>query len=312
MRGSCSRPRLRAALPVVVFWWLGSSAPAAAQFPCPPHPSEVEPNGSLATATPLILPYEQVVLIVTGSIAVAGDEDFFRIRAREGDLLWLLADTGVAQAPGGMRDSVLDVYDGSGALLESDDDDGTAVMLGAGSIVSSDAAAVAGLRLPATGSYFVRVKAKGRSAIMNYRLLLARSRTPSQPEIEPNDQPQMANWPEPTILANTSPGDVDYYVANVLDFGVPFVIVDGAPGNPATSVDLVLQLEQPVVPPPSTLLINSSGQGARPAEAFLSPSIGMIRVTGTYSGPEPSRPYRIGVFYTTECPVPLVTDRLDR
>jgi hypothetical protein len=273
---------------------------------CQPPQPEVEPNGSMATATAMAAPsIEGRFRAAPGSIVPPGDEDFFSIAADLGDRLWLLVDTGLQTTPDASRDSLLDVYDAAGSLLESDDDDGSAVD-GFG-VVSEEASTIAGLRIPATGTYSIRVRAKDPAAVMDYRLLVGLTRSASTPEEEPNDLPSQANEifsTSPTRLGSIWPGDVDYYSMNVLDNGVPLVLVDGAPSAGSPAVDAVLTIESQFgFPPP--FIVDSSGLSVRPAEALRMPVIGRIRVTANLQGPGPGS-YRIAGFYLGQtCVLPV-------
>src|SRR5262245_41039680 len=97
------RSRLLLLLPV---FWLASLSDAAGQ--CPGPQPEVEPNDTLAQATPLTLaspsPFNDVFLPVPG-FTTPGDVDFFRVTLFVDTRLWVLVDTGTTGG-GTSRDSV--------------------------------------------------------------------------------------------------------------------------------------------------------------------------------------------------------------
>ncbi|MET0551733.1 MAG: PPC domain-containing protein [Vicinamibacteria bacterium] len=264
---------------------VAGSRPSWAQS-CPGPQPEVEPNDTPATATTLVPTnqFQQGLLIpVPGSIATPGDEDYFRIPATQGQLFWIVVDTSLPQLPGGSRDSIVDVFDPGLALLQSDDDDGTAF---AGDFpFYFDNSVIAGLEAPTTGTYTIRVRSGAPGTSMAYRLLIG---------IGPA-----------SAVATTFPGDVDVYSAGVFDLGRPMVLVDGRPGAEPGS-DMVIEAR--LVIGLDWVTIDSSGEFGQPAEGALLPSIAPeLRVTtrSTFSG---ERPYRIAVFYqgdTCQLPVSL-------
>jgi len=271
-------------------------SPCAAQF-------ELEPNGTAATATAMALPDPAFGMFAgtKGAIGVPGDVDWYSFGAPPGARLWLAVDTGVATA--GNRDSVVAVFGPDGTtLLEQDDDDGT----GNGrdtSIESLDASLVAGLVLPTAGTYYARVQAKSPAATIDgYVLMVAVISPGPQAEMEPNDSPPgQIIYAAPVLGSLSSPTDVDWYDVSVLDFGIPFVVVDADPERDGTGTDVVLRFDNLV--PVGTIVTDSSGAGGPanpPAEGFAITGLGYARVSGTGPGT-----YLIGAWYSGDgCPVP--------
>ena len=280
---------------------LAAGAPAAGQTCYGPQP-DLEPNGTMATATPLTLPIPQSQHMhghVPGSLSPAGDEDWFRVTLEAGDLLWLLVDTAFHHLPGQTYDSVVEVFDGGGNLLEADDDDGTA--LSGQLVVTGQNSTIAGLPVPATGDYFIRVRAWNPADTMSYLLVLARTRPPFTLEREPNNSPSQALPIDfaRTVEATIDEFDDDFYEVGLLDFGWPVVM---AGGTGASALDLVFEVD-PFTGP--TFPMNSSGAESRAAEAVRLPTWAMFRVTANMSGSQPA-PYRLGLFWSGDtCPLPV-------
>jgi hypothetical protein len=187
--------------------------------------------------------------------------------------VWLSVDTGVA-GPAGSRDSVVSLFAPDGVtLIENDDDDGT----GNGrdfTIESSDASLIAGPVLAAGGTYFARVQAKvPGQTIDGYSLLLGVTIETPAAEVEPNDC--SPGGPAPTagggLIAGSlsSAGDSDCYAINILDVGIPFIVVDGDPERDGIGTDVALRYANFSGSP--AIDANSSGSGSPsnpPAEGF--------------------------------------------
>jgi hypothetical protein len=287
---------------LLVLGALAAARSAAAQS-CPGPFPEIEPNGTVGTATP-VTP-AALVVGAPGEIAPAGDVDYFQLAAPAGARLWLSVDTGGPQQPGATsRDSVLQVFAPDGTtLLEEDDDDGT----GNGQstvITSAEASVIAGLPLPTAGTYFVRVSAKSAADVIAPYVLLVGLTTSATAEVEPNDT---QGQPNPlssgaVVGALASPSYVDWYLAGVLAFDRVFVAVDGDPERDGTSTDVALDF-QIFAPPPMPQVDSSTGQGAPPpaAEGVVLPFLSLIRVSGPAAGT-----YAITAFYTgLPCALPV-------
>jgi len=303
MRTSTARvspPGTRLGLVIIAILLLGVGIAPCQHGPQP----EVEPNNTPATATVLVPEdWELWFFGVPGAISPAGDVDYFQIPVQAGNRLWLLVDTGGTTLPGATsRDSVLEVLapDGS-TVLEQDDDDGTGN--GHGMVISSlDASAIAGLVAPSTGSYFLRVAAKNPTdVIAPYVLMVGMSTTTPGPETEPNDTMGQAQSAWLSVLGSlSSDTDLDWYDLNLMDAGVPFVIVDGDPERDGISTDVMIDFE-PGWPMPQVNSSTGSGSPPPPAEALVLPGTPHVCLSGPDAGT-----YLLFVPYTGDgVPVPV-------
>lgn len=285
--------------------FLAASLSLRAQCPAGAGQDEVEPNGSFAQATPFALwTFDGAFSARRGAIDTPGDLDYYRFTTTAaGARVWLVVDTGGNQAPGSSRDSVVSVLGPDGTtLLEEDDDDGTGN--GRDNVVESlSASTIAGLQLGAAGNYYVRVRAKNPGdTISRYVLAIGVTTGAPVPETEPNDTPGQAQ-PAFSIIEGTlsSPTDVDWYNAGLLDFGFPMIVVDGDPERDGTSTDVTVRIEGFF----GNLQTDSSagaGQPAPGAEGVVVENYGSnVRITGTSAGS-----YRLIAQFSGElCPVPV-------
>lgn len=311
-----SRAAARALASLLVLGLTGSLAGDPARprgVFCPGTDVELEPNDTPATATLLQLGSGGQSRGIGGGITTPGDVDYYRLAATAGDRLWVSVDTGRSSGtPPYSRDSVLAVYAADGTtLLEQDDDDGTANGLDT-TVESQEASLVAGLLLPATGTYVLRVAAKSSTALIAPYTLLIGLSNGSSAEQEPNDDPgsvpYLGNWVHDGSLSG--PGDVDYYHANLL-VGLPFVAVDGDPERNGTGTDGRRDLVSAF--PPYDLRVSADSSGAvgspaPPAEALLDQTHfeRLVRVTGPAAGT-----YRVGIIWSGYCSVPVVLEKMD-
>jgi hypothetical protein len=104
-----------------------------------------EPNDAIAAAQSITLP-----ALANGRIEHAGDEDVFRFEGKSGDEI--VAEV-VARRLGSPLDSVLTLSDGTGRVLASNDDYEDK----AAGLLTHHADSFVSLKLPADGTYFVRV-----------------------------------------------------------------------------------------------------------------------------------------------------------
>lgn len=164
--------------------------------------------------------------------------------------------------------------------------------------------------LPTAGTYFARVRAKSPAlTIDRYILMATLNGFAPQNEVEPNDTiPFQPSGAAPVLGTLSSAADVDLYKGNVLDHGIPFVVVDGDPERDGTGTNVVLRFDN--LFPLGTITTDSSGvgfPGNPPAEGFAITGLGTVRVTGTGPGS-----YLLGVFYSGEqCPVPVELQGLE-
>jgi len=133
---------------------------------------ELEPNGSLAGATPL----QGIIGRVRASLFPAGDVDVYSFAASAGDRLYATTVTSASVEDG---DSQIEVLDPSGTVIASDDDDGASSLL---------ASTVAGVPIAASGIHYIRVRHRATTrAIRPYELAYMIATAPDIAEIEPNE-----------------------------------------------------------------------------------------------------------------------------
>jgi subtilisin-like proprotein convertase family protein len=165
-------------------------------LPAPPG-GEAEPNGTAATASPIAAGER-----IRANIYPAGDVDRYRFHAESGDRVYAMTMTD-GSASG--DDTVMTLLGADGTTaIESDDHDGTQ---------SSASSSLAGVAVPASGTYYLEVKGRrGVEWIRPYDLWLdVRSGAPAS-EAEPNDTPETANPLTGVVAGTTEPAnDPDYY-----------------------------------------------------------------------------------------------------
>lgn len=146
-------------------------------------PTEAEPNGTPATATPLTL--VNGAAIVQANLFPNGDVDYYSFQGNAGDRVYASTLTSLAPA-NSSSDSQLTLLSADGTtVIEFDDDNGSFAPL---------SSSIAGATLPSTGTYYLKVNdfTAGTTNERFYRLYLQlRSGTP-QAEVEANDTPATA------------------------------------------------------------------------------------------------------------------------
>jgi Bacterial pre-peptidase C-terminal domain len=115
-----------------------SAAPLVATALPAPLGSEAEPNEVPAQASPIMGDQR-----IRASLAPAGDVDYYAFKAKAGDRVFANVVTAA--------DTKLSLLDGPPglALIEEDDNDGTQFGL---------ASSIAGAKIPATGTYYLRLE----------------------------------------------------------------------------------------------------------------------------------------------------------
>jgi uncharacterized repeat protein (TIGR01451 family) len=142
---------------------------------------EVEPNGTVATATPLT----GTNLVVRASLFPSGDIDFYAFTANAGDRVY--AATMTSFSAGNSTDSQLTLLASDGTtVIEFDDDNGSFAGL---------SSSIAGATIPTTGTYFLKVNdfTAGTATERSYELHLRVQSGAPTPEVESNDTPATAN-----------------------------------------------------------------------------------------------------------------------
>ena len=143
---------------------------------------EVEPNNAATVGGSMLLPSTPIRVRADLFIApfTAGvDVDHYRITAAPGDRIFAATMTGFS---GGSTDTLLDVLDSTGAVLETDDEDGT---------VSGSASNIGGLVLVTGGTYYIRVRQFSTTSLSGtirpYDLYVQLLSGAPTPEVEPNN-----------------------------------------------------------------------------------------------------------------------------
>ena len=146
-------------------------------------PTEAEPNGTPASATPLTL--SNGAAMVQANLFPNGDIDYFSFQGNAGDRVYAAVITNLSA--GSSTDSQLTLLASDGTtVIEFDDDNGSLAAL---------SSSIAGATLPANGTYYLKVNdfTAGTTSERFYRLYLqVRGGTP-QAEVEPNDTAATAN-----------------------------------------------------------------------------------------------------------------------
>jgi uncharacterized repeat protein (TIGR01451 family) len=239
--------------------------------------SEIEPNDTFGTAQ--AVPSATRVrgtLHRTPFVAGSPDEDFYSFTAGAGDHVFAATMTG---GSGGSTDTVLDILGLDGTtVLESDDEDGT---------VGGSASNIAGLVLPAAGTYFVRVRqfsvASLTGTIRPYDLYVRVVSGAPTPEAEPNDNGQTPN-PLPAngyvsgVIQVAADNDTFSLSANAGDTIVAIMDVDPERDAPEWNGRMGIAAFNNFI-----LVANGSGVGgafddANPSEALMM----TVRNTGNY------------------------------
>ena len=142
---------------------------------------DVEPNGTTATASPLV----GTNLVVRGNLYPVGDVDFYSFSANAGDRIY--AATMTSFSAGSSTDSQLTLLASDGTtVIEFDDDNGSFAGL---------SPSIAGATIPADGTYFLKVNdfTAGTTSERPYELhLRVQSGAPTS-EVEDNNTSATAN-----------------------------------------------------------------------------------------------------------------------
>ncbi len=293
--------------------------------------SEIEPNDTPATATPITTPLNG------GQLQGPEDEDYYAITGLEGDRIYAWANNG------GSSNTTIDVdmwfyaVDGT-TLIEFDKEDGHG--LGAGDlyddleyIYATSSPVLAGSRMTADGTHYLRVARAGTTRDVVHRYLLhvgvQPASRPAAPECEPNDSIDSADRSGKLYYAGTilTDGDKDFYAFDATAGDRIFIALDGDPerdadGFVAPSSDAnAFAASVKVYDPDGDLIFdeirdtNSIQNGPDyPAQgAFF-----VARVTGThYVSVEqqsstqygPTKTYELAIFLNDAAPA--LTDELD-
>lgn len=187
--------------------------------------NETEPNNTAATANAL----SGSQAVVLGNVNPAGDYDYFSFTANAGDRVFAAVQTQWSTVSG---DSRLDIMASDGTTsLEFDDDDGT---------FASFSSSIAGTRIPATGTYYVRVYGYSATTVITpYHLhFRVQSGSPTA-EVEPNNTAATATplaasqWMSGTITGLTP--ELDYFSFTLNAGDSVYLSLDMDPGRLASN-----------------------------------------------------------------------------
>jgi len=151
----------------------------APPMPAQAYGGEVEPNGTTATATPIV----GTNVVIRANIFPAADVDFFSFTANAGDRVYAATMTSFS-ASGTNGRLTLFASDGT-TIIENDEDNGS---------FAANSPSIAGATIPTTGTYFLRnMDASATAFERPYELHLRVQSGAPTPEVEPNDTPATAN-----------------------------------------------------------------------------------------------------------------------
>ena len=226
---------------------------------------ETEPNDTAGTANPL----NGRDVKIKANIFQNGDIDFFSFTANAGDRVYAATQTSLSA--NGSTDSQLDILDTDGTTsLEFDDDNGVF-----GGLSSS----IAGTMIPASGTYFIRVKHFSvTNQLRPYDLYVKIQSGAPVAEIEPNDSlPGQALPASGWVSGSTSSTtDIDFYSLSLTAGQTVFISLDLDPErdtvewNGQTGIGVFNG---------SVLVGNDAGTTGPDSEAFFM----TVKDTGTYS-----------------------------
>ncbi len=227
--------------------------------------SEIEPNGTAATAT--ALPATGIAAV--GTIFPNGDLDYFSFTGSAGDKVY--AATMTSFSASGSVDSYLTLFDSDGVtVIEDDNDNGT---------FGSTASSIAGATLPGNGTYYLQVRHNSATGQLRpYRLHLKVQSGAPGAETEPNDTPATANplppsgWVSGSTSATT---DLDFYSLSLNAGDTVFLSLDLDPERDATEWNGQLGLG---VFNNNILTVNDAGTTGPDSEAFFM----TVKDAGTY------------------------------
>jgi uncharacterized repeat protein (TIGR01451 family) len=252
----------------------GGIAPSSA-LGAPSGPSEVEPNNSSATATPIA----GTRVVLGGNVFPAADVDFYSFTAAAGDRIYAATQTSWDAAASG--DTVIDVLNTDGAtVIETDNNDGT---------FNASSASVAGTLIPAAGTYFLRVRHNvGTGTIRPYALHFRQQSAAPTAEVEPNNSTATAT-PIPasghvsgTITA-VSPGESDFFSINLNAGDSVYLSLDMNPERDAAVWNGRLGFALFGNPPANQILLaNDANAGASAADPNSEAFFFTVKDAGTY------------------------------
>ena len=241
----------------------------------PSGPSEIEPNGTSGTATPLA----SNTVVVGGNVYPAADVDFYSFSAAVGDRIYAATQTLFDASASG--DTVIELIGTDGiTVLETDNNDGT---------FNASSSSIAGFAITTAGTHFLRVRHNvGTGTVRPYALHFRNQTTAATAEVEPNNDTATAT-PIPasghvsgTITA-VSPGEADFYSIALNAGDSVYLSLDMNPERDATVWNGRVGFAQFGNPPANQILLandaNAGASGTDPnSEAFFF----TVKDAGTY------------------------------
>jgi subtilisin-like proprotein convertase family protein len=227
--------------------------------------SEIEPNGTPATAT--ALPSNDTVAV--GNIYPNGDLDYFSFTGAAGDRVY--AATMTSFSASGSVDSYLTLFGTDGTtIIEFDNDDGS---------FGTTSSSIAGATLPSAGTYYLQVRHNSAtSQLRPYRLHLRVQSGAPVAETESNDTPATANPLPPSgwVSGNTSSAvDFDYFSLSLNAGDSVYLSLDLDPERDTVEWNAQLGLG---VFNNFVLVVNDAGTATPDSEAFFM----TVKDAGTY------------------------------
>ncbi|QQR74295.1 MAG: DUF11 domain-containing protein [Holophagales bacterium] len=237
--------------------------------------SEIEPNGTSATATAVA----GASAVVLGTVYPAADVDFFSFTAAANDRVYAAVQTLFDASASG--DSVLDLIatDGS-TVLENDPNDGT---------FNGSSSSIAGTPIPAAGTYFLRVRHNlATGTIRPYQLQFRLQSGAPAAEVEPNNTTATATplpasgWASGTVTA-VSPGEADFFSLTLAAGDSVYLSLDMNPERDASVWNGRLGFGLFGNPPANQILVaNDANAGATSTDPNSEALFLTVKDAGTY------------------------------
>ena len=231
--------------------------------------TEVEPNGTFGTATPIAGASARI----RGNVFPNADVDFYSFSGTTGDRIFAAVMT--SSSSNNSTDSLLDLIAPDGTtIIETDDNDGS---------FGASSSTIAGRTLTATGTHFLRVRHFSAATQLRPYDLHFRSQSGSPvAEVEANDTPGTAQ-PLPAsgwITGSTSSAaDQDFYSLSLAAGDTVFLSLDLDPERDAVEWNGRVGFALFGSGTPNQILVTTDGGTATPdSEAMFF----TVRTAGTY------------------------------
>ena len=238
--------------------------------------AEAEPNDTPATATPVgATPVRVRGNLFRSPFSAGVDVDLYSFTAAAGNRVYAATMTA---ASGGNGDSVLDILAQDGTtVLETDDQDGSA---------SGNASTIAGLVVPTSGTYYVRVRQASTSSLAGtirpYDLYVRVHSGTAVAEIEPNNlntpQPLAASGWMRGAIAVASENDTYSLSTNAGDTIVAILDADPERNTPEWNPRLGVGVLNGGIALVNGSTVGGASDDANPSEAIF----WTVKAAGTY------------------------------